>query len=135
MKTKRGVRVPKELLKPQQPKKAVLTVEGLIQVVEETAELDKETAKKVVYAILWGMIKSLRRREEVVLYGFGRFFVKMQRPSTIPRPLGPDGAGTGKPIYVPPKLGVTFKPAQYVRWLLNPDEFVPKQTTEEVESA
>jgi DNA-binding protein HU-beta len=87
---------------------SVKTSELIDQVASE-AGVDKTAAKKVVEAVLNGIVAAAKKGEEVNLSGFGKFKVKESPARTGRNP------GTGEAIEIAASRKLGFTPAKQVK--------------------
>jgi len=78
----------------------------LVKRIAEIAEVPKVTAEKVLDAFMQAVEEAVSKGDKVVLVGFGSFQVvtRAEREGRNPR--------TGKPIKIPAKKVVKFKPGK-----------------------
>lgn len=86
----------------------------LVDAVSEQTGISKIDTKKTLEAILETIAKTMQTDEKLLILGFGTFSVKerMERNSVHPQ--------TGKPVRLPSKKVVRFKPSQYLNHSLAP---------------
>ena len=78
----------------------------LVKRMSEIAEVPKVTVEKVLDAFMQAVAEAVSKGDKVVLVGFGSFQVvkRAEREGRNPR--------TGKPIKIPAKKVVKFKPGK-----------------------
>jgi DNA-binding protein HU-beta len=81
----------------------------LIDHVAAEAGIDKKAAKKAVTAFVEGIVDSVKKGEEVVLPGFGKFAMKDTPARTGRNP------STGEPIDIAAGKRLSFAPAKAIR--------------------
>lgn len=88
----------------------------LVDAVSEQTGISKIDTKKTLEAVLETIAKTMQTDDKVLILGFGNFSVKerMERNSVHPQ--------TGKPVRLPTKKVVRFKPSQYLNNLLVPQK-------------
>lgn len=68
-------------IKLADPIPGVLQIDDLIRLVADLNQTSYIEGKKTVYAIFSSMIKALRKKEEITIYGFGKWRVITTKPS------------------------------------------------------
>ncbi len=81
----------------------------LIDHVADTADFDKDAAKRAVAAVLTGIVNAAKTGEEVNLAGFGKFKVK-EWPARRGR-----NPATGETIEIPASRKIAFTPAKQLK--------------------
>ena len=86
-----------------------MTKEGLVEIVQKTADLSKKQSQEVINAIFEGITKSLSKGEDVAITGFGTFKVakRAAREGVNPK--------TGEKIKIPAKTVAKFRPAKALK--------------------
>ena len=77
--------------------------DDLVKYVCDNTGLSKAKAGEAVSAVLGAVVRTLRKREEVSLPGFGKFTTKQRAARTGRNPQ------TGAPIEIPSTISVAFK--------------------------
>jgi nucleoid DNA-binding protein len=83
---------------------ATLTKAAICKKVSTRSNIDRETVKKIVDALVDEIRESLAKGDEVVIRGFGRFTTKTLKARTIKSPKGD--------VKVPERRRVRFYPSE-----------------------
>lgn len=102
-----------------------LTIEDLVDTVRLHCNLSALKARKVVYAILWKMIQELRDGGQVRIPGFGKLWIRRQKPyvGRTKHWFDPKGCET----FVEGAARVFFTPSEVMLAELNPHLYVPRE--------
>ncbi len=86
-----------------------MTKEGLVEVVQKTADLSKKQSHEIVNAMFEEITKKLSKGEEVSIAGFGTFKVakRAARMGVNPK--------TGEKIKIAAKTVAKFRPAKALK--------------------
>ncbi len=86
-----------------------MTKEGLVEVVQKTADLSKKQSQEIVNAIFEEITKKLSKGEEVAIAGFGSFKTakRAARMGVNPK--------TGEKIKIAAKTVAKFRPAKALK--------------------
>ncbi len=86
-----------------------MTKEGLVEIVQKTADLSKKQSQEIINAIFSEMSKKLSKGEEVNIAGFGSFKVtkRAARMGVNPK--------TGEKIKIAAKKVTKFRPAKALK--------------------
>lgn len=90
-----------------------MTKADLTEEIARVVEVPKAEAKRVIEAILDGMVRALRKGERVEVRGFGSFSTHVRAPRKGHNP------STGASIDVPAKRVPSFRPSRELRVLVN----------------
>lgn len=97
----------------------ILTIEDLVRVVGDTADIPYSEAKKAVLTIFGSMIKALKLRDYVYIRGIGRWLTYVRPEQTIYA----INWGGGWRTY-PERVKVRFKPDAFLKYHLNPERTI-----------
>ncbi len=75
--------IPTKDIKLKEPKPGILQIDDLVRIVADLNQTSYSEAQRTVFAILHTMIQALRRKEQVKVFGFGRF--KVIEACAVPR--------------------------------------------------